>query len=200
MAVTLSHFRFGLDNGTESTHGWHAAEDTNPAGGIPQLDTTFLLRFTLQCDATLLSNIDAEFQYRKNGGTWTQITTATTNVKAVTPASWANAANTTKRLSGTGTFETTSQGCTTDGISGGAAFDIVASGNGETECALQLVGADLANADVIDFRLTRDGGILLDTYAVMPTVTVQIAQSKQGAFSNIIHYGIGIGIGKGIFN
>lgn len=178
MSVTQSHFRFGVNEGTESTHGWHALEDQNPApGGIPN-DTTFLLRFTLQCDGTLQSNVDAEFQYRKNGGTWTQITTGTTNVKAVTTTVFANADNTTKRLSGTGTFESSSQGCTHDGISGGTAFDIVANGNGETECSLQLVGADLAEGDLIEFRLTRDGGTLIDTYSVTPALTVH-AQTAQ---------------------
>jgi hypothetical protein len=164
LALTQSHYRFGVNEGTESTHGWYAPEDTNPAPGAIPVDTTFLLRFTLQCDATAQNNVDAEFQYRKNGGGWTQITTTSSNVKAVTPVCWANAANTTKRLSGTGTFESSSQGCTTDGIAGGAQFDIVSIGNGETECALQLVGADLAPGDLIEFRLTRDGGLLIDFY------------------------------------
>lgn len=172
MAVTQSHFRFGLNSGTESTHGWHANEDTNPATGVIVLGTTFLLRFTLQCDGTAQSNIAPEFQCRKNGGAYQAITTSSTICKAVTTSVFANAANTTKRLSGTGTFETTSAGCTHDGISGGTAFDIVASGNGETECALQLNIADLVPGDVVDFRLTRDGGVLLGTYAVTPSVTV----------------------------
>lgn len=174
MAVTQSHFRFGIDHLTESTHGWYAPEDVSPAPGALPLNKTFLLRFTLQCDATLQSDVDAEFQYRKNGGTWTQITTSSSDVKAVNAVAFLDAANTTQRLSGTGTFETTSQGCTTDGIAGGTAFDIIANGNGEVECALQLVGPDLVTGDLIEFRLTRDGGVLIDTYAVNPSLTVQV--------------------------
>lgn len=172
MALTQSHYRFGIDELAESTHGWHAAEDANPAKGVILVGTTFLLRFTLQADGTAQSNVDAEFQCRLNGGAYQNITTSSTNVKAVTTSVFANAANTTKRLSGTGTFESSSQGCTHDGISGGTAFDIVASGNGETECSLQLVDADVGDNDVIDFRLTRDGGTLIDTYAVTPSLTV----------------------------
>src|SRR3990167_2033889 len=119
MAVTQSHFRFGINSGTESSHGWHANEDTNPASGVLGLDSTFLLRFTLQCDATLQSNVDPEFRYSLNGGAWTAITAASSVVRAVTTTVFANAANTTKRLSGTGTFESSSQGCTHDGVSGG---------------------------------------------------------------------------------
>lgn len=172
MAVTQSHYRFGINELAESTHGWYANEDANPAQGQIALDTTFLLRFCLQCDATAQSNVDAEFQYRLNGGTWTNISTTSTVVRAVSTTVFTNGANTTKRLSGTGTFETSSAGCTTDGISGGTAFDIVASGNGETECAMQIRSADVAHGDVIEFRLTRDGGVLLNTYAVTPSYTV----------------------------
>jgi hypothetical protein len=178
VGLTQSHFRFGVNELAESTHGWYAAEDTNPAPGAIPLNTTFLLRFTLQCDASAVNNIDAEFQYRKNGGGWTQITTSTSNVKAVTPSCWANAANTTKRLSGSGTFESSSQGCTADGIAGGTQFDIVANGNGETECALQLVSADLAPNDLIEFRLTRDGGTLIDVYSVTPALQLREAVTR----------------------
>ena len=175
MAVTQSHYRFGIDEGTESTHGWYAAEDANPGLNAISFGKTFLLRFTLQCDGTLQSNVDPEFQYRLNGGTWTQITTSSAVVKAVTPTCWADAANTTQRLSGTGTFEASSAGCTVDGIAGGAAMDIVANGNAETECALQLVGNDLRPGDLIEFRLTRDGAVLIDTYAVTPAIRLREA-------------------------
>src|SRR5688572_6830230 len=158
MALSQSHYRFGLNEGTESTHGWHAAEDVDPAPGKIPVNTTFLLRFCLQCDATLLSNIDVEFQYRRNGGTWTNITTTSSVVKAVTTSVFTNQSNPTKRLSGTGTFEASSASCTHTGVGGGTAFDIVDSGNGETECALQLVGNDVNDGDRIEFRLTRDGG------------------------------------------
>ena len=172
MALTQSHYRFGIDELAESTHGWHAAEDKNPVAGVIAVNTPFLLRFTIQANATGLTNIDAEFQVRKNGGAYQAITTTSSIVKAVAVAAFANGDNTTQRLSGTGTFEASSAGCTEDGISGGAAFDIVASGNGETECGLQIVGTDVTSWDVLEFRLTRDGGTLLDTYSVIPTLIV----------------------------
>lgn len=178
MAVTQSHFRFGINELAESTHGWHANEDTNPSQGVLGLDTTFLLRFTLQCDGTAQSNIDPEFQYRRNGGTWTNINTTSTVVRAVTTTVFTNGQNTTKRLSGTGTFESSSAGCTHDGVSGGTAFDIVASGNGETECSMQIRSADVVGGDVIEFRLTRDGGTLLDTYSVTPSYTLALTATR----------------------
>lgn len=175
MAVSQAQYRFGVDELAESTHGWYAAQNTNPNFGVIPFDTTFLLRFLCQCDATALSNADFEFQYRKNGGTWTQISTSSLNVRAVTPSCWADAANTTNRLTGgTGTFESSSQGCTADGVSGGTAFDIVSNGFGETECAMQLRSADLVPGDFIEFRLTRDGAVLMDTYAVTPALGIPL--------------------------
>jgi hypothetical protein len=176
VALTLSHYRFGVDELAESTHGWHAAEDTDPAEGVIAVDTTFLLRFTVQANAAAgLTNVDNNFEFRLNGGTWTQITTSSSVVKAVAATALTNGGNCTKRLSGTGTFETTGAGQTEDGISGGTANDIVASGNSETECGLQIVGADVAGGDLIEFRLTRDAQVLLDTYSVVPSITIPLA-------------------------
>lgn len=169
MALTQSHFRGGIEELLEATHGWKAAEDANFSQDV---DLTFLLRFCVQADATGLTNVDNEFQYNRNSAGWVNITTASSIVKAVVSVAFTNGENCTKRLSGTGTFETTAAGCTEDGTSGGTANDIVASGNSETECALQIVGANVNNGDTIQFRLTRDGGVLLGTYAVTPTLTV----------------------------
>jgi len=185
MALTQSHYRFGKDDGTEAAHTWHANEDANPAQGVIANDTPFLLRFCVQANATGLTNVDNEFQVRKNGGAYQNITTTSTIVKAVAVGAFANGDNCTKRLSGTGTFETTAAGCTEDGTSGGTANDIVASGNSETECGLQIVGADVAGGDTLDFRLTRDGGTLLDTYSVTPTLTVA-ASTIVGTFSQTL--------------
>src|SRR3990167_10243516 len=154
MAVNLhaSHYRFGVNELAESTHGWHAAEDANPAPGVIGLDPTFLLRFAEQeTGGTAAGNTDGQFQYQRNGGGWVNITTTSSVVKAVTTTVFANAASLTKRLSGTGTFESSGQGGTHDGLSGGAQNDIAASGNSETECALQIVGADVAGGDVLTF-------------------------------------------------
>lgn len=178
MALSQSHYRFGIEELLEATHGWHAAEDANPAQGVIGNGVTFLLRFCVQADATGLVNVDNEFQVRKNGGAYQNITTTSTIVKAVASVAFANGDNCTQRLSGTGTFETTGAGCTEDGSSGGTANDIVNSGNSECECAMQIVGVDVAHGDVLDFRLTRDGGTLLDTYAVTPSLTVDKPASQ----------------------
>lgn len=171
MAVNLhvNHFRFGVDELAENTHGWYAAEDVSPSHSWAW--SVFLLRMNEQeTGGTAAGNTDGVFEYRKNGGAWTAITTTSANVKAVAAAALSNGGNCTKRLSGTGTFETTGAGQTEDGNSGGTANDIAASGCSETECGLQFQQADLADNDVIDFRLTSpDWTVTMD---VSPSITI----------------------------
>jgi hypothetical protein len=178
MALAQSHYRFGIDSGTESTHGWHAAENTAPTAGDLGLDTTFLLRFNVQASGGVAhGNIDLQFQYQLNGGGWVNITTSSSVVRAVAATALTNGGNCTKRLSGTGTFESTGAGQTEDGLSGGNANDIAANGCSETECGLQILSADVANNDVIEFRLTSPDASL--TYTVTPSYTVVVAQSSR---------------------
>src|SRR3990167_10617922 len=101
MAVNLhtTHYRFGVDELAESTHGWHANQDANPAQGVVAEDTTFLLRFCVQeIGASAAANVDNRFQCRLNGGTWQDITTTSSIVKAVAAAAFTNGANCTQRL------------------------------------------------------------------------------------------------------
>lgn len=170
MAVDLrqTHFRFGIEELLEATHGWHAAEDVNAS----LLEgTTFLLRFTEQeSGATAAANTDAQFQYNRNGLGWNNITTTSAVARAVASVAFANGDACTKRLSGTGTFEASGAGCTEDGSSGGAANDIAASGNSETECAIQIIATDVVPGDTIQFRFTSPDWAV--TYTVTPTLTV----------------------------
>src|SRR3990167_11499 len=133
MATDLrqTHFRFGKDDGTESTHTFWQNEDVNHSQQIA-VDWTFLLRFCEQeVGGTAAANTDAQFQYNKNWAGWVDITTTSSVVRAVAVGAFTNGQVCTKRLSGTGTFETSGAGCTEDGSSGGTTNDIAASGNSE---------------------------------------------------------------------
>ena len=175
MAVDLrqTHFRWGRDELTQSTHGWYGNEDAN-VNFIPG-EIVRLLRFTEQeSGGTAIANVDAQFQYRRytggSWGSWTDITTSSSVVKAVPAVAFADGANCTKRLSGTGTFESSAAGCTEDGTSGGTTNDIAASGNSETECALQIIAADVLDGDILEFRITSPDTTI--GYDVTPSVIV----------------------------
>src|SRR3990167_9847718 len=122
MAVNLhtNHFRFGVDELAENTHGWYANEDVSPAQGVIPSDTVFLLRFNVQeTGGTAAGNTDNQFEFQINGGGWANLTTTSVGPRAVAAVALANNSACTKRLSGTGTFETSAAGQTEDGLSGG---------------------------------------------------------------------------------
>jgi hypothetical protein len=162
MALTLDKFAFGLDSGTESTHPWIPAGTNAHYTGAP-LDTNLLLRINVQeSDVTAVANLACTWQYSRNGGAWTNITTTSTVARAVPVAVFANGANCTQRLAGTGSFETSGAGCTEDGTSGGSANDLLRAGCTEQELGFQLRSADLVAGDYIDFRVIGSTAITVN--------------------------------------
>jgi hypothetical protein len=171
MALNQQFYRFGIDELAENTHGWLAAQDT-PITRSATDASTFLLRILIQASGGVAhSNQTVTWQYQKNGGGYTNLTTTSSNVKAVTTSVFTNDGNPTSRLTGgTGTFESSSSTLTHDGVTGGANNDIVSNGYCETEIALQLVPADLVQGDVLEFRVTTTTAIT--TYVATPMLVV----------------------------
>jgi trimeric autotransporter adhesin len=169
MALAVAAYRFGSDDGSESTHGWLA--DLNTALSRDKTDAgVFLVRFLVQ--ATGAGQLNCVFQLRcsLDGGAFADVTTTSTGVQAVAAASFLNAANTTSRLGGSGTFETSSAGASEDGSAGGTAFDIVTDGRGECLYSVALVPADLTSVSTITFELQVSGAAF--TQSVTPTINL----------------------------
>lgn len=211
MTIRQAAYRFGTNELTESTHGFLAALNTPISRAATDL-TTFLCRVLIQNDATgAVNNVAPTWQRSINGGAFAAITTASTGVKAVVPSCWADAANTTSRLGGTGTFNTPNNGCTADGTAGGAAMDIVASGNSETEIALQLV-AGLSAGDTIDLRILNGSTAITITQTprinITGLVTIVIDGGSAAAVANdtaaklapVLDSGTAGGVGSDIAN
>lgn len=169
MALALAAYRFGSEDGTEATHGWLANLNT---ALDRQADNagTFFVRALVQATGAGQLNCDFQLRYNRNGAGFVNVTTTSSVVKAVATAIFADAANTTARLGGSGTFESSSQGCSHDGVCGGTAFDILTDGNGECLYSVQLVPADIAAGDTITFDLVVDGATF--TQSVTPTINV----------------------------
>ena len=175
MAVTLhlAHYRFAADSGSLPSPAWLADIDT-PV--VLPTQTTFHLRLAIweTTGDTNALNTTQQWQCRKNGGAWQNITTTSTICRAVTTTVFANNASCTPQLLGThGTFDNSNLGCTTDGSSGGSQNDIPMGGSSETIAALQLQSANLASGDVVDFRVTvvySTGSTIVYDYT--PSVTV----------------------------
>lgn len=200
MALEQTHYRFGSVDGTEATHGWLAAED-RPLPVMPP-GRPFLLRLCVQeTGGVAEANVALQFQYRQtpnNGtpGAWTDITTTSVVARTGATAVFADGANCTKRLSGTGTFEASGAGCTHDGSSGGAANDIVASGHSETLIGLQLLNASTAIGSLIEFRVVRVGGTLLSSYPAIPSLLVGIEVLGIQSRDNSAHFSMTAAVSK----
>lgn len=177
MALSQNHYHFGDASGTESTYPLLAAANF---GVMLPPGRPFLCRVNVQNDASgAANNVAPQWQYRHSRAgavlvDWTNITTTSAVVRTGATAVFANGANCTKRLAGTGTFETTGAGCTHDGSAGGTTNDIVTSGCSETLIGLQVIGADTAVGDIIELRVVNTA-TPLGSYPVLPTIRVGVA-------------------------
>jgi hypothetical protein len=175
-------FRFGDNTGTESTHGWLANQsiDITAGSGLDvEIAAPFLLRIRIAETAgatSTVNNVDVELQVNNTGAGWTAVTTTSTNgIQAVASTPTTNGNDTTERLTGGATnFDTSNAGQSEDGTSGGANLDIAGDDFSEHLFAIQVVDANVSNGDTLDFRITRDGGTLMDNEATAdePRVTV----------------------------
>jgi len=173
VSIDQNSFAF-YNDGTEAGATIIGSVNVNPT---LEVDTTYGCRFLVQnFGAATVNNLDLEFQYNKDGS-WINITTTSAVIKAVDSASLTNAADCTQRI-GAGTFFANNDGVTEDGISGGGNLDLPAAQECETLLAFQIVAADVADEDIIEIRLTRDGGTLI-TYTRTPAITVNEAGATQ---------------------
>lgn len=167
----LDRFRFYLD-GSESGSTPIAAENTN----ISRLVTSnaiFHLRVLIQETGNGTSGAttdDWQLQYNKNSTGWNDVTTSSNNVRGYDSASLTDAGTTTNRATngitdGSGSFvtgEIAENGLITD-------RQLTLSNFSEYLYSLQLIAADLAAGDVIQFRVLYNGATF--THNVTPQIT-----------------------------
>lgn len=171
------HFRFYAD-GTEGGAATLGANDTPISSDVTSGNTVMQLRVQLEStDATALPvTSDWQLQYARNGGTWTDVTTTSTAVKAFASANTTDGEATSPRLiPGTGSFwgGKVSEDGLADNL-GWAAGDYT-----ELVYPITLVAADLANGDTVTFRVLRNASTLGITYTATPSIT--IVKSTGGA-------------------
>lgn len=181
-SLTQAGFRFRNDNGTETTATWMAAENVDLSK--TDTDLTFRIRFVI--DETLLGAVSRVFklQYRKNAGSWTIVDGASTNIRSIASANFADGAATTRQLtSGSGTFVAGSM----DEVDGAVASITFGEDNlTEVEFCAQLRSADVAPGDTVDLRVVEyDGGVVvaLAAYTHQPTISVGAVVQYYGSIA-----------------
>ena len=164
--LSFDAFRF-YEEGTQNGSVVLAGENANIEFDF-SADFNFQLRVRLQESGGKAgaSSDDYRLQYSKNGGTWTNITTTSSNVKAHNSGDLTDGGATTQRLSaGNGSFVAGKISET------GEVVDHQLTANNHTEhlYSLTLVNANIALDDVIEFRVLHNASTI--TYGVVPKFT-----------------------------
>jgi hypothetical protein len=184
-SITQSHFRGRTDAGAvDDAPTWAATEDTN---WTQAADTPFRVRFALQETAGAASGTGTYIiQYNRNAAGWNDITTTSSVVKAVDGGSSVDGANIgTSRLSGTGSFGANASEYDETGTLT-IANAIPASGWAEEECAVQIVGTDVANNDTIQLRLIAGTATAISVYSQVPSITASVVESRTGVLNKTL--------------
>jgi len=168
-----SHFRFRFDDGTEVTATFRQDEDVDDDILV---DTIFRLRFTVEETGGVAGTEDFRLNRQINGGGYGQVTDTGTLIQTADSADAGvnDGDATTDIITGPDPFaagEIVSSE-TPGNADTNSATSIAASGHTQIEFVLQIVGADVNDNDVIDFRMTNTMNQLLDSYGQIATLTV----------------------------
>ena len=178
----LKAYRFYHDNNGEASSTPLDSQDTNITVSHLASGWEFQLRLRVdETDGTAgAATDDFQLQYSKNSGAWTNVTGASSNVQAAT-AGLTNDGATTNRASngisdpGAGSFVAGEQ--STDGLVDN--LQITASNFTELVYGLEIIGADVAAGDTLDFRLSGPSGMV---NTVTPRVTLSAFAPDVNAF------------------
>ena len=180
------YFRF-YEDGTESGSVAIDTQNTNITRSVTA-DSNLLLRISVtESDGVSgAATDDWQLQYSLNGGTYTNITTSSSVVKAFNSSNLTDAGATTQRLSSNGLSWIAGK-ISEDGLVDN--HQLTAFNATEYLFALTIVSADVSHNNTIDFRLLLNGSDFTSfggTYAVTPTITV-----SKGSVSRKLASGVG---------
>ncbi len=159
-------FRARHDDGSESAATWQAAADTN---WVQAVDYNFRVRFVIQeTVGSAAADKTLQLEYKLNTGSWTDVSGASSVVRATASPNVADGADTTQQI-GAGTFVTPNAGFDeANGQAGGTTLDFSGNDEVEVEYCLQIRSADVAHNDSIQLRVKG-----LNVYTNTPTITVK---------------------------
>ena len=165
-AFDQDSFRARYDDGSEAAATWQAAANTNWTQAV---DYNFRVRFVVQETAgSAAADKTFQLEYKLNTGSWTDVTGASSAVRAKASPNVADGADTTQQV-GSGSFVTPNAGFDeANGQAGGASLDFSGSDEVEVAYCVQIRSADVTHNDTIQLRVKG-----LNTYTNTPTITVK---------------------------
>lgn len=171
MALTQDAFRW-YEDGTESGSTEAAAENTAIEADVQVTSLDQHLRIRIQASAQAgAATDDYQLQYRKNAGTWTDVTTSSSDVQGFDSSNLTDGNATTQRLSaGSGTYR--SGAISEDGLIDDLNPWSASGSSNYTELlyAVRFIRADVDDEDEIEFRVLYNGSTI--TYSATPSATI----------------------------
>lgn len=170
-----SDFRSDIYRGRSDTNSvataatWIASENT---GWTQDVSAKFRMRFRICNAGTNGNSAFTKIQYNKNSAGWNDVTTSSSVLRAVDVSSDANDQTITSAqlTTAAGSFGTGRY--SEDGTASSSGSISNSNGYAEFEFGLQLVSADVANADTVQVRVINASGDTI-TADVSATITVQ---------------------------
>jgi hypothetical protein len=188
-AIEQSDFRFRNDDNDEADATWKAAVNVDIA--IPDENTVVRIRHVLKNSGGDFPNGPPngpqrsshwQLRYSKNSGSYVNVSSTSPNVQGYDSTNITGNEVTTQQLGG-GTFDVgkmAENGISTIEI---ADVDVLSGRETELEWVVQVIAADVANGDTLDFRIYANPGRLIgaiDTYTEVGRITIQASQTLTG--------------------
>ncbi|KKR29990.1 MAG: Cytochrome c, partial [Candidatus Woesebacteria bacterium GW2011_GWA1_39_8] len=161
------HYKFYQDDAGLNLATQLAAEDTTYSNA--SVSTNYRVRIETANTGTGAGNISRRLEFKEDAGAWTQITTNSNNVRLSLSSQFADAAATTQRLTGVGTF-TAGQGKE----SGSDTSSISLTNAYNTEDEYSFAFQTGAASKTYQFRISN-AGVALTTYTQTPQMAVASA-------------------------
>lgn len=164
--VVQVSFRVRHDDGSESAATWQVPANANikiAAGRSP-----FRVRFLLEETGGKTGDIQPEWRYSYNGGSYTLITAASSYIQLVASGTVSDGTATTQQL-GAGTFN----GGEFDSNGTMANESFTKSEQREYEGCFKIIPTDVKPTDTIAIRMYFSGGTQFTSYTNTPTLTIR---------------------------
>jgi hypothetical protein len=152
---------------------WKEAQNTDLTAIDVTADVDLRLRTQIKLTGGADINPAFKYQYRKNLGSWLDITAASSNVQTNASSHFADGDDCLEKLLG-GADEFVSDNDAAEETSGTFTMPVTFHiGNViESELSFTLVSADLANGDDLDFRIVEGDATVFTTYTQTPSIAV----------------------------
>jgi hypothetical protein len=156
--------------GLNTDSGWAALQNN---GWVQDVDTTFRVRLEIDETATAdpAESPGGQLEARLNSGSYQDVTTTSSIVKAVSSSQFSDEDATTNLITGSGRTFDTGRG-SHDGLVNN--IPTLSNEHTEFEYALQIVSDDVSDEDTVNVRVKG-----LNSYTFTPVITVNIASSPQ---------------------